>query len=71
MSLILHLFKKDLRRSYLLLATWLLLILLQWGLTASSLHSGSYLAHGADDTFSSIGILLSHRCGGAGRTPHL
>ena len=37
MSLILHLFKKDLRRSYLLLATWLLLILLQWGLTASSL----------------------------------
>ena len=58
MSLILHLFKKDLRRSYLLLATWLLLILLQWGLTASSLHSGSYLAHGADDTFSSIGILL-------------
>jgi hypothetical protein len=58
MSLILHLCKKDFRRSYLLLATWLLLVVLQWGLTASSLNPAGYLAHGASGTFFSIGSFL-------------
>jgi len=58
MTLTLHLFKKDLRRSSLLAAVWLLLVAVQYGILASSLHPGDRLVQLTYNAISGFGPTL-------------
>ena len=58
MNLVLHLFKKDLRRSYLLLDFWALLVAVQYAIMASSLNPTSHLALVNNGTISGVGPSL-------------
>jgi hypothetical protein len=58
MTLILHLFKKDLRRSSLLIAIWLVLVAVQYCILASSLHPGDRLAQLTYNAISGFGPAL-------------
>ena len=58
MHLILHLFKKDLRRTHLILAFWLLLVAVQYAIMAASLRPGDRIAQMTYGAIAVIGPVL-------------